>query len=49
MNKRAAGDIARETDGLKGEKPVLHAGKQKEGKLSLSYMARRTFSSKSHR
>jgi hypothetical protein len=32
-----------------GEKPVLHAGKQKEGKLSLSYMAHRTFSSGKHR
>jgi len=28
-----------------GEKPVLHAGKQKEGKLSISYMACRTCSS----
>ena len=33
----------------KSEKTVLHAGALKESKLSLSYMARRTFSSGIHR
>jgi hypothetical protein len=33
----------------RSEKTVLHAGALKESKLSLSYMARRTFSSGRHR
>ncbi len=43
------GDIARETDVLSQETPVLYAEMQKMGKLSLSSMGHRPFSSRIHR
>ena len=47
MNKEIHGEKCSERDSLSSKKTVLHVGASKKNKLSLSSLARRTFSSSS--